>query len=121
MDDNTFKVLSLTIGTVSTLGLAAISTLGVVANANAKKVKTTLAETTAETTKQIAHLTVVGEATHTLVNSNMGAQLRISAVALRSLADITKKPRDVAIADEAERLLADHMAKQAVVDEKGSQ
>jgi len=57
-----------------------------------------------------------GEAIHTLVNSNMGAQLRISAVALRNLANETKNADDAGRATEAERLLEDHISKQAVVD-----
>jgi len=55
---------------------------------------------------------------HTLVNSNMGVQLRISAGALRRIADLTKDPADVRIADEAERLAMDHESKQHTVDVK---
>jgi hypothetical protein len=54
--------------------------------------------------------------THTLVNSNMGAQLSISAVALRQIAFLTKDPVDVEIASKAEKLLAEHEAKQRSVD-----
>jgi hypothetical protein len=60
----------------------------------------------------------VGEAIHTLVNSNMGAQLKIAAVALRRLADNTTHPDDVAAAVLAEKLLHEHEIKQASVDAK---
>jgi hypothetical protein len=53
---------------------------------------------------------------HTLVNANMGAQLKISSVALRRVADLTEHPEDEAAAVVAERLLAEHENKQAVVD-----
>jgi len=53
---------------------------------------------------------------HTLVNANMGAQLKISAVALRRVADLTKHPDDAIAAETAERLLAEHVSKQAAVD-----
>ncbi len=55
---------------------------------------------------------------HTLVNANMGAQLTISAVALRRVADLTKHPDDVMAAETAEGLLAEHMRKQAAVDKR---
>lgn len=55
---------------------------------------------------------------HTLVNSQMGEQLRIGMVAARTLANVTKAPADMNLADEAERKYSDHQAKQAVVDAK---
>ena len=60
----------------------------------------------------------VGRDNHTLLNSNMGAQLKIGAVALRRLAELTKHPDDLAAASLAEKLLSDHEAKQAVVDKR---
>jgi len=83
-----------------------------------EEVKQTLATNTAATTDKLQTLTVQGDAIHTLVNSNMGAQLKVAAVALRRIATMTKDPGDVGIALEAERLFADHVAKQAVVDSK---
>ncbi len=55
---------------------------------------------------------------HTLVNSNMGTQLKIAAVAIRRVATMTNHADDMAAADLAEKLLAEHMHKQAVVDAK---
>ena len=50
---------------------------------------------------------------HTLVNSNFLIQLRVSAAALRRVADLTKDPTDAKIATEAEILLQIHAAKQS--------
>lgn len=55
---------------------------------------------------------------HTLVNSNMGAQLQVSMIALRRVANLTNDSADVAIADNAEDLYHQHEAKQALVDSK---
>lgn len=125
MDDNTFKALSLGIGAVSTVGLSAITYLTLVANHKVKEVKETLAAVTASTDEKLGSLASaaedskrVGNAIHTLVNANMGAQLSISAVALRRIADLTKDPGDIAMADRAQRLLEEHTAQQDIVDSK---
>ena len=55
---------------------------------------------------------------HALVNSSMESQLRISAVSLRRVADLTKDPSDAMIATEAERLLKEHISKQQAVDKE---
>lgn len=59
-----------------------------------------------------------GESIHTLVNSAMGTQLRISAIALRRLSDMTKHAADEAAAELAEKLSNEHEQKQRKVDEK---
>lgn len=56
------------------------------------------------------------ESTHTLVNSNMGAQLKISAIALRVVAELRGTPADIEAAEFAEKLLIEHEQKQARVD-----
>lgn len=58
------------------------------------------------------------DAVHTLVNSNMGAQLKLGAELSRWKAVQTRNKQDVAAADEAERLWRDHEAKQAMVDSR---
>lgn len=70
------------------------------------------------TTTKLDNLTVQTDKVHTLVNSNMGVQLRISSTALRRIADLTKDPADIRIAEEAERLAQDHESKQHKVDVK---
>lgn len=61
-----------------------------------------------------------GEKTHTLVNSNMGVQLRLNAVLSRRLADMTKEPADIDAANLAEQLLSAHEGKQSIVDTKAA-
>jgi hypothetical protein len=55
--------------------------------------------------------------THTLVNSNMGIQLRLNSVALRRIASLTGLPDDAAAASLAESAYAEHLKKQALVDD----
>lgn len=66
--------------------------------------------------KKIDKVQKTGEAVHVLVNSNMGIQLKISAIALRRIADITKEKSDIRAYKIAEQALIDHDARQAVVD-----
>lgn len=87
-----------------------------VAAAKVDEVKTALIASDKNTAAVLTNIAVTGEKTHTLVNSNMGVQLTISAVALRRVADLTHEPEDVAAAELAERGLAEHISKQAIVD-----
>ena len=88
------------------------------AAAEVKEVKVALKETTANTDAKLDNIAKVGEAVHTLVNSSMSAQLKISAVALRRIAEMTRHPEDDAAAQLAEKLDREHTVKQAVVDAK---
>lgn len=65
----------------------------------------------------IAAIADTGEKTHILVNSSFSAQLKISALALRRIADLTKHPDDEDAAKVAERLFHEHEQKQATVDQ----
>lgn len=82
----------------------------------ASQVATTLATHNEATAEKLDSLAKTTDATHTLVNSNMGAQLNLTAVALRRIADLTKDPADIQAAEGAEGLYAAHVTKQAVVD-----
>jgi hypothetical protein len=73
---------------------------------------------TEEAAVNTANTQRMSEAIHTLVNSNMGEQLRISAVALRRIAETTREPRDAEVAAEAERALSEHLAQQEEVDSR---
>lgn len=73
----------------------------------------------AKLTVKAEEIKKVGEAVHVLVNSNMGIQLKISAIALRRLAEISKSPKDKEAAKLAEAAFADHELKQAKVDASG--
>ncbi len=76
-------------------------------------VKDDLADASSATTQKL-------DTIHTLVNSRMGLQLKVAAVALRQVAELTvgqgRNASDVAAAEMAESLLAEHVAKQATVD-----
>jgi hypothetical protein len=71
--------------------------------------------------KKIDKLAVVAQATHALVNSQYGAALLATVLALKNVARLTTDPADKARAeaavDEAERLYKDHQRKQAMVDD----
>jgi len=94
----------------------AIVKVGKEAAEHVNEVKDTLADNTDATNKQLKEISNTGKAVHTLVNSSMSAQLKISAVALRRIAVISKDQEDVKAADLAERLFHEHEVKQAVVD-----
>jgi hypothetical protein len=57
-------------------------------------------------------------AIHTLVNSQYGTALATIASDKRRIADKSGDPVDILAAEEAEQRLAEHIAKQAVVDKK---
>jgi hypothetical protein len=63
----------------------------------------------------------VGRSSHVLLNANMGVQLKIAAVALRRVADITKDRADIQNAELAEHAYAEHMKQQAVVDKQAAE
>lgn len=77
-----------------------------------------VSETSAINDRKMDDQTRKLDAVHTLVNSNMGVQLRVGAVALRRVAELTKHPDDRAAAELAEKLLAEHETKQAKVDSR---
>jgi hypothetical protein len=68
------------------------------------------------TNAKIAEIAVVADQTHILVNSNMERQLRVSAIALRRVAELTKDKADIEAAHEATLLLTEHMKRQATID-----
>lgn len=63
----------------------------------------------------------VADATHTLVNSNMGVQLKIAMGLANKVAKLTQNTRDIEDAAETKRLYDEHMKKQAIVDEDNNQ
>jgi len=79
-------------------------------------VKVALDKTTLATDEKLNGLANVAKATHTLVNSNMGAQLLLNATLARRLAILTKDLGDEKAAALAESLYRDHQTKQAAVD-----
>lgn len=65
---------------------------------------------------QSADQTKVMDATHTLVNNAMAAQLRLNKAVTRRLANMTGDPIDIEAADVAEIAYDEHQKKQQVVD-----
>lgn len=82
----------------------------------AEDVKKALVVSDGKTSDKLAELGTVAAATHTLVNNSMQIQLGYNAIMARRIAHMTKMPDDVAAADLADKLLAEHVSKQAVVD-----
>lgn len=102
-----------TIGMFQVIKLAQIQAQGQVAAVKTEEVKQALATSTESANQQLTSI-------HTLVNANMGAQLKISAIALRRIADLTRNPGDISAAIVAEKLLYEHEAKQAMVDKQNA-
>lgn len=82
-----------------------------------EKVAGVLAENTTATTKKLDGITETTQKVHVLVNSAMGVQLRLAAVALRRVAELTGNAADVKAAEMAEEAHKSHEARQQVVDE----
>ncbi len=81
-------------------------------------VKKDLQKTTELTEKKLDNIVKVANDTHTLVNSNMGVQLRLNAELSRWKAESTKTPEDEQAAVTSEGMYQDHLRKQAVVDKR---
>ena len=64
-------------------------------------------------------LVSVANDTHTLVNSKMGVQLKITYLTAMRIAQLTKSPDDIAAADVAKLAYEEHVEKQAIVDKRG--
>lgn len=65
---------------------------------------------------KLGKIAKTAESVHTLVNSAMGSQLKLNAVATRRLAMLTNAPVDVDAAAIAEKALKEHESKQETVD-----
>lgn len=90
-----------------------------------EEVKNTLEVTEEKKSEEMKELKRVADATHTLVNSGESTRLRLLAVALRRVADLTTdmpgSEEDRKAAEIAEQAYQSHEAKQRIVDsESGS-
>lgn len=119
---NTVSILGFCgVVTVSLLGMVkANETSDKVADAADKvaEVKVDLAKTSAITEKKLDKIEETGEKVHTLVNSNMGVQLKLNAALASRIAEMTKDPEDIKAAALAQTLLHEHEAKQTLVDQE---
>ncbi len=74
------------------------------------------AEASAAQADQLSAIAKVGKDTHTLVNNAMAVQLELNAAALAELAAAVPSLAHQEAADLARKKLADHRAKQQIVD-----
>jgi hypothetical protein len=80
------------------------------------KVRETLSVSDDQLRSRLEEMAAVGQATHGLVNSNMGEQLKLNALLSRRVAEITKLPEDFEAATISESKLRDHESTQSIVD-----
>lgn len=68
---------------------------------------------------KVQSIAKTNDAVHTLVNSNMGLQLKVSEIAHGRLARLPNASRgDIEAWEKSKEMLAAHIARQAVVDSK---
>jgi hypothetical protein len=82
--------------------------------ANAEEAKLSANRAAAEASKAAA----IGEAVHTLVNSNMGAQLKLVMELSEFKASVSPTPENMEAAKLARTAYESHQTKQALVDAK---
>lgn len=82
----------------------------------AAEVKEALIDTTAVVDQKLDKIVEVASDTHILVNSSMGMQLKLNAATTKRLAELTGLDDDIKAADQAAKLYAAHVKKQAIVD-----
>ncbi len=80
------------------------------------KVEQVLAESTTRADAQRNRIEATGEKTHVLMNGKFGHVLKQNASLLRDVANRTKSKKDIAAADEADSVYADHINNQPAVD-----
>ncbi len=88
------------------------------ASSRAEEIANILVEGKKVTNDKLDALAVVADVTHGLVNSGYAKQLEMVAELSRWKATQTKDPVHVRAAEDAERALAEHLAKQNIVDAK---
>ena len=76
---------------------------------DARRVRSTL---TKETTKHNSKLDEI----HNLVNGGMTDQKRIAMLQARRIADLTRDPKDVQLAEESQRVYEEHIFRMVRVD-----
>ncbi len=84
------------------------------------EVRQDLHDSTRHTEEQLDTVIETGDKVHTLVNANMGVQLKLNMVVTRRLANLTKGTPDGSADEEAamiaQQMYVEHIAKQGVVD-----
>jgi hypothetical protein len=83
---------------------------------NSEDAKVALVNATEKNNTKIDEIQKVGIDTHTLVNSNMGVQLKLASDLYEFKAATTKLPEDIAGAKRARNMYEEHVKKQNIVD-----
>ena len=78
-----------------------------------RQVKTTLSAANKSQDTKLDNIATTTDASHMLLNGNMETQLKLNAVAMRRIAQLTNNPVDAEAAELAEKALADHLATKA--------
>ncbi len=81
-------------------------------------VRLSLQDQTAKTNNKLQEMREVTDATHTLVNSRMGAILDRVATLTAQVATFTGRPEDARAAERAKSDSAEHASKQKIVDDR---
>lgn len=89
---------------------------GAAAAERAQTVADKLTESNSTRNAQLGGIAATTRATHKLVNGASGVQLRLYALAVRRIAELTQDPADAKVADEADQMYHDHLEAQKVVD-----
>lgn len=83
-----------------------------------KEVKEKLEASESKSDSILKNISNTSNDIHTLVNSNMGVQLKITMLLADRVANLTKEPLDYEAANVAHQAYDEHMKKQAVVEER---
>lgn len=83
-----------------------------------RKALNNVAKEVKDTSVTLKTIEKVGKDTHTLVNSNMGIQLKLGMDLSEFKAITTKLPEDIAAANLARSMYQEHVKKQNVVDRR---
>ena len=117
----TLPATLISLGTL--IGIIFANVLAARAASKVEQVRETLVDTReatnvnhAENARSLEALKKVAKETHILVNNKMAIQLRMTAGALRRIADMTKDPEDEKAALIADAAYREHLGKQLVVD-----
>jgi hypothetical protein len=66
--------------------------------------------------KRLEHSVAQQDAIHQLVNGNVAEQKRLNMLQARRIADLTRDPKDIALAEESEQVFKEHQERVLRVD-----
>src|SRR5678815_441380 len=104
---------AVTLGAIQIIAAMRASVAAMRASAKTDTVAKALKDSNASTDMKLDDMAEVSQKTHALVNNAMSVQLKLNAVLARRVADSTKDPTDIKVAEMAEAVYTEHVAKQA--------